>query len=342
MGPLRKAQRHGWKMLDLLVVMAIGGIVAGLVATGIGYVREQAKRVKCNNNQRQFALACHNQNDTLGSIAPYDCRAMPEKDPYSNFAANYGSPFFHLIPYIECNNLYNSARYPASNGIGYSVYVVQGSNTAPPADYYDPGPPQRMLDNPMAPVGSLARVPWSAYICPSDPTATAHSIVAVNDWGGASYGVNFLVFANPDPAQVDDPDGLGGSGNAGAWGNKAMMPRSFPNGTANTILFAEKYLACGDGTSAGAESAGTAWAWANHDASFAPAVAMESPWNDGTMFQSRPPPARCQTRYAQTGHFAGMNVVMADGHGWMIEPSVSADVYRQAMQPRQAALSDDW
>jgi prepilin-type processing-associated H-X9-DG protein len=101
--------------------------------------------------------------------------------------------------------------------------------------------------------------------------------------------------------------------------------------TPDTILIGEKFLACGDGTPEGAYTTGTAWAWANHDSKFAPAVAMESPWNDGTTFQVLPKPGACDWRYAQTGHREGMNVAAADGHARYISKSTSPKIYKWAM-----------
>jgi hypothetical protein len=63
-----------------------------------------------------------------------------------------------------------------------------------------------------------------------------------------------LVFGNPNRAEVNDPDGQGGSGFKGQWGYLAKLPDSFPDGSSNTILFAEKFVSCNEGTT------GTAWA----------------------------------------------------------------------------------
>src|SRR6516225_9340914 len=99
-------RRRGFTLIELLVVIAIIGILIALLLPAVQKVREAANRVKCNNNQRQLALANHNQNDTLGSMGPYDCRFLPAQNPYSNQNTNYGSQFFHLLPYIEQTNLY--------------------------------------------------------------------------------------------------------------------------------------------------------------------------------------------------------------------------------------------
>jgi prepilin-type processing-associated H-X9-DG protein len=284
------------------------------------------------------------QNDMYGSIAPYDSRALPIDNVYQNQGYNFGSQFFTILPYIEEEPLYKSARYtplpPATQEKAYAVTQVIGSAGSVPVNYH-PAVVPACADFliPFNTVNAntnlvLAQV-IKPYLCPSDPSAQRD--MAPNGWGGASYGCNFLVFGNPALGNVNDPDGLGGSQSKGAWAQKITLADSFPDGRAFTILFAEKYLSCNIGTT------GTAWAWPNHNSSFAPAVAMESPWNDGTRFQVLPPPEQCVSQYAQTGHRDGMNVVMADGSGRSLSPKISALTYQHAMQPNDGVqLGSDW
>jgi hypothetical protein len=323
------------------VLIVIAGLVFLFVAPSISRVREGENRVKCNNNQRQLALACHNANDTNGSIPPYDCRVMSPNNVYSNSGCNYGSLYYALVPFIESSSLYGSGCYSTPyappNGMAYGVTVIKGSKVAP--INLVPGSPPHLVDyleNPPQSDMVLTQV-VRIFTCPSDPTSQESKGVAPNGWGGSSYGCNFLVFGNSAKEDVNDPDGLGGSGRKVSWGQKVTLKDSFPDGQTNTILFAEKYLSCDNGQT------GTAWAWPNHDSSFAPAVAMESPWNDGSRFQLLPMPERCVSQYAQTGHAGGMNVVLADGSGRSLSTSLSRVTYQRAMQPNDGQqLGPDW
>jgi prepilin-type N-terminal cleavage/methylation domain-containing protein len=339
-------RRRGFTLIELLVVIAIIGILIALLLPAVQKVREAANRVKCNNNQRQLALACHNQNDTNGQIGVYDSRFLPVSNVYQNQGYNYGGLLFTLLPFIEQSNLYNGAIYtppaPATQGKVYAATQIVGSILALPPNYSTtaipactdwPTPYNTPIDLNTRTCAQVVKT----YICPSDPTATSADGVAPNGWGGASYGGNFLLFGNQYPLNINDPDGLGGSGTSGSFATKTVIPASFPDGTSNTILFGEKYLSCNAGAT------GTAWAWPNHSSLYAPAIAMESPWNDGTRFQLLPIPAVCISQYAQTGHAGGMNVVLGDGSGRSISTSVSALTYRYAMQPNDGnTLGGDW
>jgi hypothetical protein len=333
------ANRHvtAFSKIELIAVLAIIVIAILLMPPGVERCCEADRRVKCNHNQRNLALACHSANDTNGSMPPYDSRVMPADNPYSNNGGNYGSLFYALLPYVCEVNYYNGGAYPLAHGKCYAASVVHGSLKAPAN--FSAGPPIRLLDYMDSPpernTGLTSII--KGYICPSDQTAQATQNMAPNGWAGTSYACNFLVFGNSAVADVNDPDGLGGSKRPGAWGQKVTLAESFPDGIAFTILFAEKFVSCDNGTT------GTAWAWPNHDSSFAPAVAMESPWNDGTRFQFLLTAANCQSQYAQTGHAGGMNVVMADGSGRSLSFSLSALTYQHAMQPNDGAkLGPDW
>jgi prepilin-type N-terminal cleavage/methylation domain-containing protein len=333
-------RKDGFTLVELVVVVFVVALVVFFILSAILKIREAGNCAHCINHQRQLALACHNANDTNGSMPPFDCRVMPAKSVYSNFGSNYGSLFYALVPFIESSPLYNSGVYSAPNAgpnnKAYAVTVLKGSYQAP--INYTPGSPPQLLDYLEAPLPDMVLTTLvRCFVCPSDPSSQEAKGLAPNGWAGASYGGNFLVFGNSAKEEVNDPDGLGGSHWKGAWGQKASIPQAFPDGTANTILFAEKYLWCNTGHT------GTAWAWPNHDSSFAPAVAMESPWNDGTRFQLLPTIGDCVSQYAQTGHSGGMIVTMADGSARTLSPSISALTYQHAMQPNDGEeLGPDW
>lgn len=91
--------RRGFTILELLVTIAIIGLLLALLAPAVQSLRESARRTQCKNNLHQIGLALHNYHDVLGSFPI---------SKYSNTAA--------LLPYLDHRDIYLQfdSEYPSS------------------------------------------------------------------------------------------------------------------------------------------------------------------------------------------------------------------------------------
>lgn len=62
--------RKGLTLIELMVVIAIIGIVLGLTLVAVQMARESARRSQCSNNFRQIGIALLNYHELLGSLPP--------------------------------------------------------------------------------------------------------------------------------------------------------------------------------------------------------------------------------------------------------------------------------
>jgi prepilin-type N-terminal cleavage/methylation domain-containing protein/prepilin-type processing-associated H-X9-DG protein len=324
-------KHKAFTLIELLVVIAIIGILIALLLPAVQKVREAANRAKCTNNLKQLALAAHNCDETLGSLPPVYGWFPGANAPVDG--GSIGSVLFHLLPFLEQQNLYKSSYYTVTVG---SVTVMA---YAPGAPGQDP-----------AVIGTTVPV----FQCPSDPSMVEGHPSGMAP-GGSSYGCNFFAFgtaAGSYPNGVGTPPYQVTSWNW--WGNN-RIGASFPDGTSTTVLFTEKYARCeyppnsttGGGTmwAHSGISSGQSW-WpvvmANHFLTYNPDCCDLKP---GCLFQVQPSPfiGNCDWTRAATGHSGGIQTAMADGSVRSVSRGVSYAAWWFAFTPAGGeVMPGDW
>jgi prepilin-type N-terminal cleavage/methylation domain-containing protein len=156
-----------------------------------------------------------------------------------------------------------------------------------------------------------------------------------------TYAVHIPLFVRPEDKTVP-ADGLykgflATTSYAGNWmvfghtdGGTASIPRSFPDGTSNTIVFAERYQMCH----------GTPCAWGYSSLYYwAPMFAYYSKGK----FQNAPSQEACDPALPQAVDPAGIQVALGDGSVRTVFDQISPQTWWYATDPNDGMpLGPDW
>jgi prepilin-type N-terminal cleavage/methylation domain-containing protein len=316
--------RRGFTLIELLVMIAIIAILIGLLLPAVQKVREAANRIQCVSNLKQMGLAAHNYHDVN--------QHLPPGVGYYPTATNgvFGTYNFHLLPYLEQDNLFRSSlgSVPFPPPDGPTVVYYPGNNNV-----------------------YAQRV--AVFLCPSDPSVGMGGVVMINGvpFGAACYAPNGLV-----SGQIAPP---------GPQGKTHLQ--DITDGLSNTILHAEKYARCSNTTMAPPfRDGGTAWAYCTAlvfpwqpppmnlpPRGFQPGFAIAGLAARGapdaigprSKFQVQPMPfeGNCDPTRASTPHSGGIQVGLADGSVRTLSGAMTGTTWWAAVTPSGGEeLGSDW
>jgi prepilin-type N-terminal cleavage/methylation domain-containing protein len=200
-------RRVGFTLVELLVVIAIIGVLVALLLPAVQAAREAARRMKCQNNLKQFGIALHNYHDTFGRMPAAYYRAWPIAN-----GSTFGTPGWGwgtmILPRIEQPALYDS--------MNVSQLRLDGS----PATKVP------------------AQTPLAVFRCPSDTGTKLNTI----RFSYATSNYVAIFGALYDQASVGQAVVAGSVPNAGTGifsPNSGVRMAEISDGTSNTVMIGE-------------------------------------------------------------------------------------------------------
>jgi prepilin-type N-terminal cleavage/methylation domain-containing protein/prepilin-type processing-associated H-X9-DG protein len=120
--------RRAFTLVELVVVIALIAVLAGLLLPAVQGVRSAVLRVHCANHLKQIGLALHQYHDSQGSLPP-GCSYRNGADPHPHM-----SWCTRLLPFLEQEALWQQAlrafalerffeRVPPHTGLGTVVPI---------------------------------------------------------------------------------------------------------------------------------------------------------------------------------------------------------------------------
>lgn len=246
--PLPAAQpgRAAVTLVELLVVVAIVGLLISLLLPAVQSAREAARRTQCHANLRQLALACLAHESVRGHLPSGGWGGEWAGDPDRGFGTKQpGGWAFNLLPHVEESALRDLGSSVTDANAKADLAVVR--LTTPLSVFTCPSRRPAGVW-PLAASKKPLRVTAVPQMLTRRPAAVVRGDYAANMGSGSLPGNNYLSGGSPSSVTSGDAmseaawAGYGPPPNGLVFRRSGVRLREVTDGLSATYLLGEKYV----------------------------------------------------------------------------------------------------